>query len=260
MFLEWARNTSILVPTGRDLSHGFIIGLTLPLYLALEHLITVGSTFSRLLVMQELYREHALRLAKEPTLFQALRLNNFLLMEDYMSVTNWETLPEIVIGSRCSHLGVVLNLAEVEWLDFPFSTPIGVGSCLHLNNSLWANGISFQKFPWWKKLVELGSVSLSHQWTQMVLQRFIMAQDRWDVPRRCWAWSIRWIICLIGVECVKRMLMGTYLLTTHYDILEDLVTDAFEANEKENYVIVLSRDIEVVASASKDLSVNQKNN
>ncbi|KAH0661730.1 hypothetical protein KY284_026661 [Solanum tuberosum] len=47
MFLEWARNTSILVPTRKDLSQGFIIGLTLPLYLALEHLITVGYTFSR---------------------------------------------------------------------------------------------------------------------------------------------------------------------------------------------------------------------
>ncbi|KAH0661729.1 hypothetical protein KY284_026660 [Solanum tuberosum] len=48
--------------------------------------------------------------------------------------------------------------------------------------------------------------------------------------------------------------MDTYPLTTHYDIIEDLVTDAFEANEKENYVIVLSSDIEVVASASKDPS------
>ncbi|KAH0658099.1 hypothetical protein KY289_026847 [Solanum tuberosum] len=48
--------------------------------------------------------------------------------------------------------------------------------------------------------------------------------------------------------------MDTYPLTTHYDIIEDLVTDAFEANEKENYVIVLSSDIEVVASPSKDPS------
>jgi len=53
---------------------------------------------------------------------------------------------------------------------------------------------------------------------------------------------------------------GVYPLTTLYDILEELASVAFETNQKGNYVIVLSSDTEVAASASKDPSVNQKSN
>uniref|UniRef100_M0ZK09 Uncharacterized protein n=1 Tax=Solanum tuberosum TaxID=4113 RepID=M0ZK09_SOLTU len=54
----------------------------------------------------------------------------------------------------------------------------------------------------------------------------------------------------LRVDCVKRMLMDTYPLTTLYDILEELVSAASETNEKGNSIIVLSSDIEAVASAS----------
>ncbi|KAG5575544.1 hypothetical protein H5410_055678 [Solanum commersonii] len=54
------------------------------------------------------------------------------------------------------------------------------------------------------------------------------------------------------------MLIDTYPLTTLYDILEELVSAASETNEKGNSIIVLSSDIEVVASASKDTLIKPK--
>lgn len=44
----------ILFPTKHEMALGFIRGLTLLLYLALEPLITVGCTFHQVLIMQEL--------------------------------------------------------------------------------------------------------------------------------------------------------------------------------------------------------------
>lgn len=48
-FFEWVRHTLILYLSKHKTVHGFIIELTLPLYLALEYLIVVGSTFTQVI-------------------------------------------------------------------------------------------------------------------------------------------------------------------------------------------------------------------
>jgi len=44
-FLEWERLSPILFPSYRELIQGYIEGLALQLWLASEHLISIGSTF-----------------------------------------------------------------------------------------------------------------------------------------------------------------------------------------------------------------------
>ncbi|KAF3680705.1 hypothetical protein FXO38_00798 [Capsicum annuum] len=65
-----------------------------------------------------------------------------------------------------------------------------------------------------------------------------------------------------GVDLMKQMLMNNYTLTIIYDILKELIFAISEANEKGNFVIVLSSDAEAeaTASTSKVPSVNQEIN